>query len=145
MGDTGSLTIGFILCYLSIQVARTVPEAGVSAECNRLIVAFSPLFIPCFDVVRVVIHRLRSGRSPFIADKNHIHHKLLRAGMTQRRAMLTILSTSVVFVVGNVLLCPTVNVNILLLGDVLVWTVANIWLTKYINKRESGKEGAKDA
>ena len=59
--------------------------------------------------------------------------------MPQRRAMLTILSTSVVFVVGNVLLCPTVNVNILLLGDVLVWTVANIWLSKYINKRESAK------
>lgn len=135
MGDTGSLTIGFILCYLSIQVARTVPEAGVSAECNRLIVAFSPLFIPCFDVVRVVIHRLRSGRSPFIADKNHIHHKLLAVGMTQRQAMTVIIAAAIVFTLINIWLSRCVNVNVLLAADILLYTAVNIWLSRRISKR----------
>lgn len=145
MGDTGSLTIGIILSFLCVSLARSGGAGQVRATAETFVWAFVPLIVPCFDVVRVVLHRARNHKQLFMPDMNHIHHKLLRAGMPQRRAMLTILSTSVVFVVGNVLLCPTVNVNILLLGDVLVWTVANIWLSKYINKRESGKEGAKDA
>lgn len=145
MGDTGSLTIGIILSFLCVSLARSGGVGVARATAETFVWAFVPLLVPCFDVVRVVLHRARNRQPLFLPDMNHIHHKLLRAGMPQWRAMLTILFTSVVFVVSNVWLCSTVNVNILLLGDVLVWTVANIWLSKYINKRESGKEGAKDA
>lgn len=39
--------------------------------------AFAPLLIPAMDVIRVYLHRIKSGRNPFMPDKTHIHHKLL--------------------------------------------------------------------
>ncbi len=137
MGDTGSLTIGFILCFLSVYISRADISGVLPSGVNGMIVAFAPLFIPCFDVVRVVIHRLRSGRSPFTPDKNHIHHKLLAAGMSQKQAMVTIVSAAVVFTVCNMWLSCHVNVNVLLVADIVLYTVVNIWLTRRIGRRQA--------
>lgn len=41
---------------------------------GAFVIAFSTLIIPAFDVIRVILVRIRSGKSPFEADKNHIHH-----------------------------------------------------------------------
>lgn len=132
MGDTGSLTIGMMLCILSLKMLRCFPEEEFQATANIFVLAFSPLIIPCFDVVRVYWHRVRNGKSPFLPDKSHIHHKLLAAGMRQRTAMGVIVGVSMIFTLCNILLSSVVNVTVLLVGDILVWTIANIWLTKKI-------------
>lgn len=134
MGDTGSLTIGMMLCILSLKLLHSFPE-GETAGCpnNILILAYSPLIIPCFDVVRVYLHRVRNGKNPFLPDKNHIHHKLLAIGMRQRIAMITIVSVSVLFTLSNILLSCYINVTLLLVADIAVWTAANIWLTRRIS------------
>lgn len=65
MGDTGSLTIGMMTCILSLKLLDGVP---VNPLCNSLMLSFlaySPLIIPCFDVVRVYLHRVRNGKNPF--------------------------------------------------------------------------------
>lgn len=139
MGDTGSLTIGMMLCILGLRVCRCFPDDGVSAGgTNALVLAFSPLIIPCFDVVRVYLHRVRNGKNPFLPDKNHIHHKLLALGMRQRTAMLSIVSASVLLTLGNILLSSHVDVTGLLLADILAWTGANLWLSygiRQVNKQ----------
>lgn len=132
MGDTGSLTIGMMLCILSLKVCRSFPDGMTAGMPNVLVLAYSPLIIPCFDVVRVYLHRVRNGKNPFLPDRNHIHHKLLAAGMRQRTAMITIVSVSVLFTLCNILLSAYISVTLLLLADVLIWTVANIWLTRRI-------------
>lgn len=131
MGDTGSLTIGMMLCFLALKLAMCGPE-NYTGNVHTLVLAYSPLIIPCFDVVRVYLHRVRNGKNPFLPDRNHIHHKLLAAGMRQRTAMITIVSVSVLFTLCNILLSAYVSVTPLLLADVLIWTVANIWLTRRI-------------
>lgn len=133
MGDTGSLTIGMMLCFLSLKVCRCFPEDTSTGLPNALILAYSPLIIPCFDVVRVYLHRVRNGKNPFLPDKNHIHHKLLAIGMRQRAAMITIVSVSVLFSLCNILLSTYISVTPLLVADIFIWTVANIWLTRKIN------------
>lgn len=133
MGDTGSLTIGMMLCFLSLQLVRCVP-VGEEAP-NALVLAFAPLLIPCLDVVRVYLHRVRNGKNPFLPDKNHIHHKLLALGMKQRTTMISIISISFLLTLCNIWLSQHVNVNWLLVGDVLLWTLANVWLTKRIRTR----------
>ncbi|MCC9135845.1 MraY family glycosyltransferase [Pontibacter silvestris] len=77
MGDTGSLLCGFIISVLSIQFIemRVVPAAPS--------VALGILFVPLFDTVRVFTVRILKGNSPFIPDKNHIHHRLLAMGFNQ--------------------------------------------------------------
>lgn len=134
MGDTGALTIGIILSFLSLLVNSH--DIGVSDGINPVVLAFAPLILPCFDVVRVYIHRLRAHRNPFLPDKCHIHHKFLALGFPQRLTMILILVISVMFVLANLLLSPYINVTILVLIDIVVYTVGNMILTRAIHRRE---------
>ena len=76
MGDTGSLTIGFILSILAIRFSM-YDNAVLHRVPDAIVVAFSLLITPVFDVVRVILHRARFGKNIFSPDKNHIHHKFL--------------------------------------------------------------------
>lgn len=134
MGDTGSQCIGLILAYLAIHL--TMQDERISSSVHgSFALAFSILIVPSFDVVRVMIHRYKNHKSMFKPDKNHIHHKLLKLGLTHKVAMVTILLYSMFFVVMNMLLLPFVNVNVILLLDIVIWTVSQILLTKAIKKR----------
>lgn len=130
MGDTGSLTVGIMICILSLRLLHSSHLSELTLQSNPFILAYSPLIVPCFDVVRVYLHRVKNGKNPFLPDKNHIHHKLLAIGMKQRTAMVTIVCISIVFTLGNILLSRCLGATMLLVLDVLVWTLGNIWLTR---------------
>ena len=134
MGDTGALTTGMFLGILMVKICMV--ERVDIVETNPIVLAYSPLIVPCFDVVRVYIHRVRAGRNPFLADKSHIHHKLLALGLKQRVAMPMILFISVVFVCFNIMLSQYINSTIIMLIDIVVWILFNIWLTRMIRDRE---------
>lgn len=139
MGDTGSLTIGIILAFLSIELCAEPIQAAPGSLANRLnplMVAFAPLIVPMFDVVRVSLHRIVRGRNPFLPDRSHIHHKLLAMGLRQSRALLCILGASAVFIAFNIYLSPYLNINLLVLIDVVVWSGANYLLSRAIRRRE---------
>lgn len=136
MGDTGSLTIGMIICILSLRLMKCTGSGAL--DCNGMVLAYSPLIVPCFDVVRVYIHRVRNGSNPFLPDKNHIHHKLLAIGMRQHTAMIAIILVSGAFTLLNIVLSPYVGITLLLGMDVLIWTVWNILLTSRI--KAAGKD-----
>lgn len=129
MGDTGSLTIGLILAILSIRMSSYSTSPALS-NINIMVLALSPLLIPCLDVVRVYLRRVRNGKNPFMPDRSHIHHKLLAVGLNQRIAMIMILASSLFLVLLDILLSTIVNVNLILLIDAFLWIVANIWLSR---------------
>ena len=84
MGDTGSMAVGFIISYLVIQFLisnNSLAGSGWHIE-NAPIFAIALLIIPIVDTLRVVALRLASGKSPFVADRNHTHHQLLDIGMS---------------------------------------------------------------
>lgn len=137
MGDTGSLTIGLILGLLGTILYTHEDSPGLSI--NTTIIAFSPLIVPCFDVVRVYMLRIRQHRSPFLPDKSHIHHKLLAAGMKPRRAMIMIISVSTLFTIVNFALAHffCVNINFIVIIDVIAWTIGNLWLSSTIRVRKA--------
>jgi UDP-N-acetylmuramyl pentapeptide phosphotransferase/UDP-N-acetylglucosamine-1-phosphate transferase len=139
MGDTGTLTIGTIISILSLRLVNTSCNElyTTSISANMLIVVASPLLIPCFDVVRVYMGRVRSGKNPFLPDKTHIHHKLLAAGMNQRAAMISIVSCSALQSLLYILLSAYINVNILLVIGVAIFVLVNIWLSKRIKSRRA--------
>lgn len=134
MGDTGALTTGFILALLAIEACKLTP-ADESTAINPIVLGYSPLIIPCFDVIRVYLRRLRKGHNPFLPDKSHIHHKLLALGLRQRVAMPLILLTACLFIVINLLLSPYIGPTLLLAGDGLIWILANLAITAGINRR----------
>ena len=134
MGDTGSLTLGYVLSFLAIKYSQYNPGMVPSSE-GAFVIAFSTLIVPAFDVIRVVLVRLRTGHSPFEPDKNHIHHKFLAMGFTPRKAMITILLISCLFSGSNILLMPYVNITALLVGDIVMWIALNVWWDKVRDRR----------
>lgn len=134
MGDTGSLTLGYTLCFLAVKYSQANPAAKPYTD-DAFFIAFTPLIIPAFDVVRVVMFRLRNGRNPFEPDKNHIHHKLLAIGLTPRRAMVSLLLMACAFSLINILLVSYVNSTVLLVSDIVVWTALHLWWDHLIRLR----------
>lgn len=136
MGDTGSLTIGFMLCFFGITLSTNKYPESIEVF-NPFVLGFAPLIIPCFDVIRVFFHRIRNNKNPFLPDKNHIHHKLIAIGLRQKEAMIYIVVSSLLLSLCNIYMSAYININLLLIGDVLIWTSANVWLTKKINRSYS--------
>lgn len=134
MGDTGSLTLGYILAFLTIRYVSYNPNIISDSE-GAIVVAFSTLIVPMFDVIRVVLVRARTHTSLFQPDKNHIHHKFLAMGFSSRRAMILILTMAAGFSCLNILLVPYVDNNILFFGDIVVWIGLNLWFDKIRDKK----------
>ena len=136
MGDTGSLTLGYILSALVIHMSVVEPSENIKAGNPDMIVAFSTLLVPLFDVVRVVLHRLREGKNPFLPDQNHFHHKLLRTGMRVRSVMITILCVSLFFIGFNYLLADRMDTTLLLVLDVTIWTAMQLGINYAIRQNK---------
>lgn len=134
MGDTGSLTLGYILAFLAISYATVNPTIHPYSE-GTIMIAFSPLIVPVFDVLRVMLIRARNHKSLFIADRNHIHHKCLDAGLTSKKVVVCILGLAGVFCVLNMALINMVNNNLILFMDILLWSVLIGWLNRSIKAK----------
>lgn len=134
MGDTGSLTLGYILSFIVLHLCMT--DNHISCP-KMLLVVFSTLIVPMFDVVRVVLSRLRDHRNPFLPDRNHIHHKFLRTGMRIRRAMTGLLMVSLFFIAFNAVLVSDMDVTLLCALDVLLWILMHLVLNHFIALHES--------
>jgi UDP-GlcNAc:undecaprenyl-phosphate GlcNAc-1-phosphate transferase len=104
MGDAGSLFLGFSLVYLSIIITQG-PGSIVRPVVPLLILA-----TPIADTLTLMFKRMMAGRSPFHADNYHLHHILIRMGMSKRVAVVTILAVSAFFgvlaVVGTIFKIP---------------------------------------
>ena len=134
MGDTGSLTLGYIISFLVIKYSMYNPNIGMYTE-GALLIAFSTLIVPLFDVVRVVLFRIRKGKSPFEPDRNHIHHKLLAIGMSTKRAMVYLIIMAIALSIANIVLIPYVNCTLLVVIDVAIWIGANLRWNRLRNKQ----------
>jgi UDP-N-acetylmuramyl pentapeptide phosphotransferase/UDP-N-acetylglucosamine-1-phosphate transferase len=130
MGDTGSLTLGMMLCLLGLKLLSVAGTAHDSALPNAFVLAFSPLLVPCMDVVRVYMHRVRHGKSPFLPDKNHIHHKMLACGLGPHHSMISVVTLSMLLTVLNMVLSYWVDITLLLALDAILYTVLNVLLTR---------------
>jgi MFS family permease len=98
MGDTGSLILGTVMAVLVIEfnefnIDQRVPYAVLAAPA----VSFGIMIYPLMDMLRVFAIRIVQRKSPFQADKNHTHHRLLIMGMTHARATYLILFVNAIF------------------------------------------------
>jgi len=108
LGDSGSLLVGLIMATTAISVTGQIDPATVSA--SQLLPAFIPmllplavLIVPLLDFLLAVLRRLRAGMSPFEADRQHLHHRLLDMGHTHLQAVLILYAWTAVLAVGTLL------------------------------------------
>ncbi|MBC7912743.1 MAG: undecaprenyl/decaprenyl-phosphate alpha-N-acetylglucosaminyl 1-phosphate transferase, partial [Pyrinomonadaceae bacterium] len=100
MGDTGSLLLGFISIILAIQFIELNKVGG-----NRIIfyssapsIAIAILIGPVFDAIRVFVLRIIKTGSPFVADRNHVHHRMLHMGFSHMQATLVLMGFNILMV-----------------------------------------------
>ncbi|AJW64730.1 putative undecaprenyl-phosphate N-acetylglucosaminyl 1-phosphate transferase [Elizabethkingia miricola] len=122
MGDTGSMTLGYSIAFLAISFAMNNHYIKPFSE-GAIVVAFSTLIVPILDVARVMYVRWRIGKPLFSADRNHLHHKFLRSGMSHRTAMMAILSLALFFCIFNIVMVELISNNVVVFCDVLLWVV----------------------
>ncbi len=113
MGDSGSLPLGFILALLSLHTATMAPGRVA------IMVPLLLLGLPLTDTTLAIIRRLRRGIHPFHADREHIHHRLVRLGLSQPGAALFMVGLSLIFGILAFLLAQGMHTDFKFLGQLL--------------------------
>ena len=141
MGDTGTLSIGFVISFLAIQFINLnfqLPDFSRHKFHASIGAAVCVLVVPLFDTLRVIILRLRRLESPFKADRNHLHHQFLNLGFSHRKTTLVLGGINLGFV--GLAIALRNQPDVLILPIVLaICLIINFWL-KAVQKNQSKNE-----
>lgn len=135
MGDAGSMALGFAIAWFVVALSQS-PQAVLSPVAYLWIVA-----LPVMDTLSLMVRRLSKGRSPFSADRDHLHHIFLRAGFTPgQTTMILMLLVAALGGTGVMLSLAGVPDILLLAGLLLVFLlhglfVARAWRTSKALRR----------
>lgn len=141
MGDTGSLMLGYVISFILIRYVFC--EHGITAgHEGRFMIALSLIFVPIFDVLRVMTVRVRKGVSPFLPDQNHIHHKFLAVRFSKAQTLCSILFIDVLHIAVTVLLLEIdIDVNIVFVANLLLWFTFNVILSRVrVSRKAENKQ-----
>lgn len=137
MGDTGSLTIGYLLATISVE--------GVikSAATIAVAVPVLALGIPIFDTTFAIVRRLSNGKSIMEADKGHLHHRLLDYGLSQKQTVVILYIISLMLGGTAVVISDIAKTSayfiIILTLTIILYGAYRIGLTKQVADDEKAK------
>ena len=129
MGDSGSLFLGFLLAALSLRIAAASTTAwGMIAPCVVL-------GLPLLDIVSSMVRRILNNQSPFAADLDHIHHRVVRAAGSVRLGILVLYAVGLLFGGLGVAVSltpwpwPVIAIGFaLVLCYLMLWRLSYIWI-----------------
>lgn len=98
LGDSGSLFLGGIVSIYTIYIMTNSYIITPKYDLHKIIFVLSILLYPIIDITRIVFKRIAKGKSPFEADKNHLHHLLLSRTKSHFRSTLIIIFFSLIFI-----------------------------------------------
>ncbi|MFJ8439664.1 MraY family glycosyltransferase [Kitasatospora griseola] len=136
MGDSGSMMLGLMLAVAAISITGRVDPDLISARTGSqtltvhamvpiyipLILPLTVIALPLADLLLAVVRRTWAGKSPFAADKQHLHHRLLEVGHSHSRAVLIMYFWAALIAFG------TVAVSVTNTGRTVVLTMAGLCL-----------------
>ena len=130
LGDFGSLLIGSVITYFIFSILHSGNQVITDNWLNRSLIAVLLLIYPLMDTLRVYVLRAKSGNSPFLPDRRHLHHKLIDKGYSHVKAsvLIALLSISVlIFGFGVSFLIWEIDLSsILFEGTNLITTISII-------------------
>jgi len=112
MGDTGSLTIGFMISIFTIRFLALTPDKLDTLPFhldNIPFVVMAVLIVPLFDLARVFTIRLFNKKNPFKPDRNHTHHILIDLGLSHKQTSLIMGMVNLIFIFLFVILGTNFN------------------------------------
>ena len=139
LGDNGSLLLGILLIYLTLDFLSFDTTGILLIGNNKILLLMSLFSYPLVDTMRIFIVRILRKKSPFSADKNHIHHHLLRLGYSHKKASTFILIyTCSITIISLFFMKQNINTSFVIL---LILSVTMICLPTFLTKNESGSIG----
>ncbi|MDD4603617.1 MAG: MraY family glycosyltransferase [Bacteroidales bacterium] len=140
MGDTGSLTMGFIISVMIIKFNQVLPGTGSSFAFTALpALSIAIVFIPLFDTLRVFIIRICKRKNPFSPDKIHTHHVFLGLGLSHGQTSLVLVGLNLGFILlafFSAQLGTTILLFILFLSGIVIFSVPCARLRRKQRKKE---------
>lgn len=112
MGDTGSLFIGFMLSLFCVRFVE-LNKSPVALFTAAPAIALAIIIIPVVDTVRVFMFRVLRGRSPFVADSNHLHHRFINMGFSHLLTTAILVATNAIFIAAALLLQSIGNAQLI--------------------------------
>ncbi|TDG36717.1 undecaprenyl/decaprenyl-phosphate alpha-N-acetylglucosaminyl 1-phosphate transferase [Pedobacter changchengzhani] len=138
MGDTGALTIGLICATLAIkfiELNKLVPTGNPDFQSSPAI-AVAILIVPIFDSIRVFCVRILNKKSPFRGDRNHIHHRLERLGLSSRKLVLLTVFLNISIIAFTVLFRSLGNFNLIVI-IMSICIIFNMYLSWRLRVKEN--------
>lgn len=147
MGDTGSMIIGFLIAFFIVRFIGH-SQANMSSPFHNSgpVLAFAIVFFPLLDTMRIFFIRLViHKKSPFVADKNHLHHRFLQLGFSHIRTTICIVFINVIIMVFAYLIkdwdIHLQSVLLLVVGSLLyalffIWN----WVAVHFSKSDVSKQ-----
>ncbi len=134
MGDAGSLLLGFLFTASGIfLIEKSFTISAVNATPEAIITLVSAcLMIPVMDTIRVFVQRAKQGKSPFAADKTHLHHLFLSLNISHANAAKKILLLHCAIIFSSVLLIQWMSVSSVIMIQVMMSVVYTV-LLKFVN------------
>jgi len=112
MGDTGSLIIGLVVSALVVNFNEFNIDNSIQYAVSAApAISFAIIIVPLVDILRVMTIRILNKKSPFEADNNHIHHRLLSLVPNHLKVTLIIVATNA-FIIAFALLLNKLSLNI---------------------------------
>jgi len=117
MGDAGSLLIGLISAVMAVNFIELNKITTLNSYVlfSAPAIALAILIGPIFDTLRVFSLRILKGLSPFTADRNHIHHRVLRLGFTHMQATLILATINLLSIVMALMLSHLGNLILIII------------------------------
>lgn len=142
MGDAGSMMIGLIVAWTGLRLAHG--PAPVISPVTALWIAA----LPIFDLFISFGRRIAKGQSPFKADREHFHHILLRAGLSERQVLLVMVGAAFIVGIAGVLAHHAgvhdgvLFFGLVFLGFMQAWTIRRAWrLASWLRRRNGNGLG----
>ena len=141
LGDTGTMTIGFVLAIFSFRFTEISKMSTINQPFDYRsapVIIFSILVIPLIDTFRVFILRIFKKQSPFIADRNHIHHRLLALGLSVKQSCFLLYLVNILFILSAwwIRFIDSANFLYLLVFIALILTQLPMILLRYKKSRQ---------
>ena len=135
MGDTGSLILGLMMAVQVIVFnEKNIGFTSAFSIKSAPAVSFAVLIIPLYDTMRVFLIRMARKRSPFTADKNHLHHCLLKIGYTHGQSTLIIVFANICFITLALLL-QNIGIVWLMVVILSIATILTFYLEYLVRKK----------
>ena len=133
MGDSGAMFLGLMVSASAITLTGQVDASAITEENGSsallpLLLPFTVLAIPLLDFAMAILRRVKAGRSPFAADREHLHHRIMRFGLSQQRTTIVLYLWTAMFALPTVI-AAFASIWIAILAGALIF-LSSVWVIK---------------